>query len=267
MEERLEATRETGGDGLIAELVRVEKEGRRISRDEMVAMLFLLLFPGHETTTHLISGSVRELLRNPGLRDWLEEDWSRAELAVEEFLRFVSPMQFTKPALRAKGRGAWRRPVEEGGQNHAHAGRRELRSASQRTVGESQSRKKAEPARRLRRRDSFLSGSSARAYRRQVRATSPVRALAEARAGHRGFEHSLAHASRSPGYRTIACHGRPLNGVSASLSHTNGRDNSCHLRPRRRVRRHPSWKLAMVPACRQRSISLSVGSIFQTASQ
>jgi cytochrome P450 len=35
-------------------------------------------------------------LRTPGLRDWLEEDWSRANLAVEEFLRFVSPVQFTK---------------------------------------------------------------------------------------------------------------------------------------------------------------------------
>jgi cytochrome P450 len=102
MEERLEATRETGSDGLMAELVRVEKEGRRISRDEMVAMLFLLLFAGHETTTHLISGSVRELLRKPGLRDWLEEDWSRAELAVEEFLRFVSPVQFTKPRFVRK---------------------------------------------------------------------------------------------------------------------------------------------------------------------
>jgi len=97
MEQRLDAARETGGEGLIAELVRVEKEGGRISRDEMAAMLFLLLFAGHETTTHLISGSVRELLRNPGLRDWLEEDWSRADLAVEEFLRFVSPVQFTKP--------------------------------------------------------------------------------------------------------------------------------------------------------------------------
>jgi cytochrome P450 PksS len=31
------------------------------------------------------------------LRDWLEEDWSRANLAVEEFLRFLSPVQFTKP--------------------------------------------------------------------------------------------------------------------------------------------------------------------------
>jgi cytochrome P450 len=102
MEERLEAARETGGEGLIAELVRVEKEGGRISRDEMVAMLFLLLFAGHETTTHLISGSVHELLRDPGLRDWLEEDWSRANLAVEEFLRFVSPVQFSKPRFVRK---------------------------------------------------------------------------------------------------------------------------------------------------------------------
>src|SRR3984957_20370996 len=108
MEERLEAARETGGEGLIAELVRVEEEGGRISRDEVVAMLFLLLFAGHETTTHLISGSVHELLRNPGLRDWLEEDWSRANLAVEEFLRFVSPVQFSKPRV-------WQKDVELGG--------------------------------------------------------------------------------------------------------------------------------------------------------
>jgi cytochrome P450 len=102
MAERLEAARAEGGTGLIAELVRVEKEGGRISRDEMVAMLFLLLIAGHETTTHLISGSVYELLRNPGLRDWLEQDWSRVNLAVDEFLRFVSPVQFTKPRFVRK---------------------------------------------------------------------------------------------------------------------------------------------------------------------
>jgi cytochrome P450 PksS len=97
MERHLDAVRKHGGEGLIAEIVRVEQEGGQISRDEMVAMLFLLLFAGHETTTHLISGSVYELLKNPGLRDWLEEDWKRANLAVEEFLRFISPVQFTKP--------------------------------------------------------------------------------------------------------------------------------------------------------------------------
>jgi cytochrome P450 len=97
MERHVETVRRSGGEGLIAEIVRVEKEGARISRDEIVAMIFLLLFAGHETTTHLISGSVHELLKNPGLRDWLEQDWSRLDLAVEEFLRFVTPVQFTKP--------------------------------------------------------------------------------------------------------------------------------------------------------------------------
>jgi cytochrome P450 len=65
-------------------------------------MLFLLLFAGHETTTHLISGSVYELLKNPPLRDWLEQDWTRTPLAVEELLRFISPVQFTKPRVVRK---------------------------------------------------------------------------------------------------------------------------------------------------------------------
>jgi cytochrome P450 len=102
MERHLETVRQRGGEGLIAEIVRVEKEGGQISPNEIVAMVFLLLFAGHETTTHLISGSVYELLKNPGLRDWLEEDWSRVDLAVEEFLRFVTPVQFTKPRYVAK---------------------------------------------------------------------------------------------------------------------------------------------------------------------
>jgi cytochrome P450 len=97
IEAHVETVRRSGGEGLIAEIVRVERDGGKISRDEIVSMVFLLLFAGHETTTHLISGSVHELLKNPGLRDWLEEDWSRADLAIEEFLRFLSPVQFTKP--------------------------------------------------------------------------------------------------------------------------------------------------------------------------
>ena len=97
LQAHLEKVRRHGGEGLIAEIVRVEQEGGRISGDEIVSMIFLLLFAGHETTTHLISGAVHELLKNPELRDWLTEDWSRADLAVEEFLRFLTPVQFTKP--------------------------------------------------------------------------------------------------------------------------------------------------------------------------
>jgi cytochrome P450 len=102
LEARLQLVRKHGGEGLIAELVRVEREGGRISDNEMVSMVFLLLGAGSETTTHLISGSVYELLTNPTLRDWLAEDWSRAPLALEEFLRFVSPVQFSKPRFVRK---------------------------------------------------------------------------------------------------------------------------------------------------------------------
>jgi cytochrome P450 len=104
----IESVRQHGGEGLVAEIVRLEKDGGQISSDEIVAMVFLLLFAGHETTTHLISGSVFELLKNPELRDWLEQDWSRADLAVEEFLRFLTPVQFTKPRYV-------RRDIELGG--------------------------------------------------------------------------------------------------------------------------------------------------------
>ena len=97
LERRLASARVEGGEGLIAELIRVEKEGGRISPREMVAMVFLLLGAGTETTTHLISGSVYELVRNPGLREWLAADWSRGTMAIEELLRFVSPVQFSKP--------------------------------------------------------------------------------------------------------------------------------------------------------------------------
>ena len=96
-EARLEQARAQGGEGLITELVRVESEGGRISADEMVSMLFLLLVAGSETTTHLISGATFELLQDPAQRERLISDWSGVGLAIEEFLRFVAPVQFSKP--------------------------------------------------------------------------------------------------------------------------------------------------------------------------
>lgn len=97
MSERLNVVRKEGGEGLIAELIKVEKEGGRISHDELLSMLFLLLNAGSITTTHLIGGSVFELLKDPARRDWLAADSGRVSIAVEEFLRFVSPVQFSKP--------------------------------------------------------------------------------------------------------------------------------------------------------------------------
>ena len=116
LEQHLEEARVTGGAGLIAELIRVEKEGGRISRDEMVGMVFLLLGAGSETTTHLISGSAYELLCNKPLREWLAQDWRRADLGVEEFLRFLSPVMISKPRFV-------RRDLELGGVHLARGDR------------------------------------------------------------------------------------------------------------------------------------------------
>jgi len=103
MDERLNIAHKQGGEGLIAKLAELEKEGGRISHDELVTMLFLLLIAGSETTTHLIGGAVFALLKDPARRDWLQADWSRAGLAVEEFLRFVSPVQLSKPRFVREG--------------------------------------------------------------------------------------------------------------------------------------------------------------------
>jgi len=71
--------------------------GADISDDEMVAMVFLLLLAGHETTTHVISGGIFSLLQNPEQREIMLQNENALHLGVEELLRYVSAVQFTKP--------------------------------------------------------------------------------------------------------------------------------------------------------------------------
>ena len=54
--------------GLVTDLIEVEAEGEQLTEDELVSMIFLLMFAGFETTTHLISGSVIALDQNPDQR-------------------------------------------------------------------------------------------------------------------------------------------------------------------------------------------------------
>ncbi|MEO9969565.1 MAG: cytochrome P450 [Hyphomonadaceae bacterium] len=83
--------------GLITELVQAEADGEKLSEDELLAMVFLLFFAGHETTTHLFSNSVLALDTHPDALASLKEDWTRAPAAVEELHRFTCPVQMTKP--------------------------------------------------------------------------------------------------------------------------------------------------------------------------
>lgn len=84
--------------GLLTQLIEAEEDGDHLSERELVAMVFLMLFAGKETTTNLIAGSVWALEQHPEQRHWLLADFpTRREPAVEELLRFVSSISGTKP--------------------------------------------------------------------------------------------------------------------------------------------------------------------------
>jgi cytochrome P450 len=82
-------------DDLISSLVAVEDEGEHLSTSELFAITTLILGAGHETTTNLIGNAVIALLRNPEQRRRFAEDDSIATSAVEEFLRYDSPVHLT----------------------------------------------------------------------------------------------------------------------------------------------------------------------------
>jgi cytochrome P450 len=77
---------------LLSELVRVEENGDRLSEDELVATCVLLLFAGHETTTHHIANGLAALLRFRGELEKLRRNPALAPAAVEELLRYDGPI-------------------------------------------------------------------------------------------------------------------------------------------------------------------------------
>lgn len=84
--------------GLITELVHAQSDEGRMSEDELIAMVFILFAAGHETTTHFISSTVWTLLTEPGLRDQVAAmDETAQAVAIDEFMRYCGPVQFTKP--------------------------------------------------------------------------------------------------------------------------------------------------------------------------
>ncbi|MBI4518705.1 MAG: cytochrome P450 [Deltaproteobacteria bacterium] len=88
-EERRRCPRED----LLTGLVQAELEGSRLSHDEMLQMLTLLLVAGNETTTTLIGNAVLELLAHPEELARLRANLDLLPAAVEEVLRYASPVQ------------------------------------------------------------------------------------------------------------------------------------------------------------------------------
>ena len=100
--------------GLMTALVQAEQDGDRLSENELLAMAFLLLVAGHETTVHLIGGGVLALLEAPEQKARLLADWSLVPSAVEELLRFVCPVQIAKPRYVSRDLEFHGRPLRRG---------------------------------------------------------------------------------------------------------------------------------------------------------
>ena len=80
-------------DDLISRLIAAEEDGEKLSMDEMLAMLRLLLAAGNETTTNLIGNGLLALLRHPDQLRRLQSDPSLVDGAIEELLRYDGPVQ------------------------------------------------------------------------------------------------------------------------------------------------------------------------------
>jgi cytochrome P450 len=87
--------REGNKPGVLGAMARAEADGEKLSNDELLANAVLLLGAGFETTTNLIAGSVLEFSRNPEQWQRLREHPELIPNAVEECLRFVSPVTAT----------------------------------------------------------------------------------------------------------------------------------------------------------------------------
>jgi cytochrome P450 len=102
------ARREQHGSDLISALVEADVEGERLEEWEILGFCILLLVAGNETTTNLMSNMLNIMVDRPDLWRRLREDRSRVEFAIEETLRYESPVQmltrFTTRDIEIEGR-------------------------------------------------------------------------------------------------------------------------------------------------------------------
>jgi cytochrome P450 len=97
MRELIERKRAEPGDDILSMLIHAEEEGDRLSHDEVLSMVFLLIIAGFETTLHLITNGARTLLEHPDQLARLRAQPELWDSAIDEIVRHRGPIHGTKP--------------------------------------------------------------------------------------------------------------------------------------------------------------------------
>jgi hypothetical protein len=95
VEEIVELRRDDPREDLISGLVAAEQDGDRLTAEELVSTIALLLIAGNETTTNLITNGILGLVRNHDQIEVVKSDPGLIDAAVDELLRFDAPLQRT----------------------------------------------------------------------------------------------------------------------------------------------------------------------------
>ncbi len=85
------------GDDLLSGLVLAEAEGDKLSENELLSMIFLLIVAGHETTVNLIGNGTLALFEHPEQRARLHQNPGLLKSAIEEMLRYYGPVEVSLP--------------------------------------------------------------------------------------------------------------------------------------------------------------------------
>lgn len=114
VESLVERKRQKPADDILSELIHAEEDGDRLTRDEVVSMVFLLVLAGYETTTHLIANGVVTLLAHPAELDRFRKQPELQAPAVDEILRYRSPVHGTKPNYATEDIDDYGSPIKRG---------------------------------------------------------------------------------------------------------------------------------------------------------
>ncbi|WP_272513936.1 cytochrome P450 family protein [Bacillus cereus] len=101
-------------EDLVSALILAESEGHKLSARELYSMIMLLIVAGHETTVNLITNTVLALLENPNQLQLLKDNPKLIDSAIEEGLRYYSPVEATTARWAAEPFQIHDRTIEKG---------------------------------------------------------------------------------------------------------------------------------------------------------